>query len=488
MDPRADKTSVNRLIHHRGLIATGAALVLSLPALVRAGGFTTARFGGENATPTADQPTAIYYNPAALALGSGTRIYAEGLLAWRTASYTRPSGAIDNPLAEGDLGAGTPPDGVAANAGKATLANFIASPFLGVASDVGVPNLGVGLAMYVPFGGQSSWDENEDFEGDARFPGAVDGVQRWSTIEGELRAIYVSAAGAYRLPAAKLAFGASLSFVRQEIDTIRARTAQGTDDLVAGDTQVEGRSVIDVKGNSVAAALGVVWQPLETLWIGASYQSQPGFGETAQSGTLTNKFGSGATAVTDVEVLQTLPDVIRLGGRWRARPDVEVRLSFDWQRWGVFDNQCLINAGAADASCDLMDDGSLGPDARGVTVNLPRHWKDTYGVRGGGSFWVLPELELAGGLSFDTEAAPARYIDPSLMDMNKLIAHAGARYALLDDQLSLNLTLNNVFYFSREIEPRTSDAGFAPPSRVPDFAGTYELNVFYANLAAEYRF
>lgn len=463
-----------------------AAVSLLVPATAVAGGFASARFGGENATPTADQPTAIYYNPAALALGHGTRIYVEGLTAYRSGSYDRPAGAIDNPLGPGDTGPGTPEDGVDANTGKNTFGNVIVSPFLGVASDLGVPGLGVGLGVFVPFGGQSSWDKVDAFEDNARFPGAVDGSQRWSTIEGELRALYASAAVAYRLPGPRLSLGASVSFVRQETNTIRARTAAGTDDLLDGDNLIEGRSIIDVAGNTLAAGVGVLWEATDTLAIGLSYQSQPGFGTSSQKGELINKFGTEPLAVTEVELEQALPDVTRLGAKLRAAPNLELRLSFDFQRWSTFDNQCLVQANG-DSNCDLNEDGSLGPDAAGVVVNIPRQWKNVYGVRGGASYWLNPGLELAGGLSFDSEAVPARFIDPSLVDMNKVILHAGVRYQVME-ALALNLFLNNVFYFSREIQPRTSLEGFQPPSRVPDFAGTYTLNVLYANLAAEYQF
>src|ERR1041385_6031930 len=119
-------------------------LLVAAPAPARAGGFTTARFGGEHGNVTDDHPTAIYYNPARLALGHGWRIYAEGVIAWRMVEHDRPSGAINNVLDPGEDGSGTPSDAVDANSGKATLSNLIVSPFLGVATDLGVPNLGLG--------------------------------------------------------------------------------------------------------------------------------------------------------------------------------------------------------------------------------------------------------------------------------------------------------------------------------------------------------
>ena len=78
----------------------------------RASGFATARFGGEHGHPASDSPTSIYFNPAGLALGTGTRIYAEGLFAWRSITYDRPTAAIDNVVDPGEGGGTGPSPGV----------------------------------------------------------------------------------------------------------------------------------------------------------------------------------------------------------------------------------------------------------------------------------------------------------------------------------------------------------------------------------------
>ncbi len=459
----------------------------------RAGGFTTAHFAGELGHVATDHPTAIYFNPAGLALGTGTRIYAEGLLAWRTVEYTRPEGAISNQVDDG-AGAGTPDSGVAANSGKAKLSNLAASPFAGVVTDFGVPNLGVGVAVYVPFGGQANWDKNDDFEGNQQFPGAEDGVQRWATIDGELRSLYATLAGAYRFPGAGLSVGVGVNFTQSNVFTVRARTPQGTDDLLnASGNVAEGRSLIDVSGFAMAASAGVDWEPMPGMTIGASYQSQPGFGNSTQSGTLTNKFGAGSTDPSNIRFEQELPDVIRLGARFRANEQLEVRLSGDMQRWSVFENQCLLDEDAdPNAKCKLEEDGSEPDELAGmqsIIVNIPRQWKDTFGVRAGMSWFFTPELEVNGGVHFDTSAVPDKTIDASLLDMNKVFARAGVRWAALPDQLLLALTVNNVFYLKRTVDPREDgDIGTVSPSTVPDGAGTYKSNVLFLNLGAEYRF
>jgi long-chain fatty acid transport protein len=457
-----------------------------------AGGFATGRYAGEHGHVATDHPTAIYFNPAGLALGLGWRIYAEGVLAWRTLDYERPEGAISNVI-EGEGEQGTPSGDVDVNSGKGSLSDVLASPFLGVVTDLGVPNLGVGLAFYVPFGGQSTWDKNDDFEGDQMYPGAEDGVQRWSVISGEIRSLYGTLAGAYRFPGLRLAIGAGFSVIQSNVYTVRARNVQGTDDVISATGGIaEGRSLIDVSGTHIAASAGVNWEAMPGLWIAASYTSQPGFGNSTQSGTLTNKFGTGPAEENDIRFEQELPDTVRLGARYSVTPELELRLSADYQRWSVLEHQCLLAADVEDnARCELNEDGSYaeGQDPAEIIVNIPRQWDDTFGVRAGASYWLVPELEVNGGVNYDTSAVPDKTADPSLIDADKIIALAGVRWAALPDQLLLALTVNNVFYFKRTVDPREDgDIGTVTPSTVPDGAGTYEQNVLFVNLGAEYRF
>tara|TARA_R110002096_G_scaffold434832_1_gene658105 strand:+ start:108987 stop:110420 length:1434 start_codon:yes stop_codon:yes gene_type:complete len=455
-----------------------------------AGGFASARFGGEHGNPVTDNATAVYYNPAGLALGTGTRIFAEGVLAYRSAEYERPAGAINN-VADGE--GGTPLDAVSANAGTATVGNVIASPFLGIASDLGVPNLGVGFAIFAPFGGQASWDKNDEYRDDENYPGAYDGVQRWATMDGTVRALYFSGAAAYRLPDIGLSFGASVSVVSQAVNTIRARTALGNDDLVTADGNlVEGRSHVDVSGVSMAAGLGVLWEANDDLKFGLSYQSQPGFGEQSLEGDLNFKFGNSASDTTAINFTQSLPDVVRFGTSFRATEQVELRFSADYTRWSVMTNQCLMDASAADANCTVDENGGAVDETRAVIVNIERNWQDTFGLRAGGSYWLNADTELAGSLGFDSNAVPDETMDPAFIDTNKVIGVFGGRFRLTDSML-LNVSYTHVYYLTREVDPRERDAdgneiSFSAPSATPDQAGKYSQNIGVLNLGMEYAF
>jgi long-chain fatty acid transport protein len=449
--------------------------------VAQAGGFSTARFGGERGHAATNHLTAIYYNPAGLAFGAGTRVQLEGLFAYRSVDYDRDPAGISNPNAP-DTGSGTPTEAVAGNSGKGSLRNTLASPFLGIASDLGVEGLGIGVGVYVPFGGQAKWDKNDAFATSADFPGAVDGPQRWAAIEAEQRALYYTLAAGYRIND-KIAIGAGVNLVQQQVNLVRARNLDGTDDTsgprdaTSGDLIIkEGRSLIEGDSLSVAASAGIMVKPTPCSRIGISYQSTPGFGESKLDGTLTNKFGTGAVDELPIEVRFTLPDVIRVGGEWRAFQKASLHASFDFQRWSKYKNTCIMTKGTP-GKCEVDADGSV-VDGSGtqILVNVVRNWKDTFTARVGGRYYASEALELNAGITYDTSAVPDETMEPSLFDLNKVIGQVGGAYAM--GKVDLSLTLGYVQYMSKTTAPVAGD--LQAPSRNPDMAGSYSSFVTYA--------
>lgn len=460
------------------LLATSALA----PASAWAGGFSATRFGGEHGHPATDEPTAIYYNPAGLAYGHGTRIQVEGLFVYRTVDYTRDPGDIDDPAAT--------PDDIAANSGKGSLGNVIISPFLGVSTDLGIDGLGLGFGFYAPFGGQTSWDKNTAFENNDTYPGALDGPARWSSIEGEQRSIYVSLGGAWRTRTGRFGVGAAVNLISSSLSLVRARNTDGLDTLTDSGGVAEGRALLELSDITFSASVGLMFKPTECSRIGISYQAQPNFGEMTLDGTLTNKYGATDPFELDVQMRQQLPDSIRIGGVWRAAEKVKLHFAADYQRWSVFKDQCLVQTGVGPAKCAFLPDPSSGPrtgfrggldTANGganVLVNIPRDWNDTFSVRAGGSYDINDKLELNAGVLFDSNAVPDETLEPALIDTNKVIGQLGARYAA-SRRLMVTGTLGYVGYFSRTTTPRPDEFDLERPNRNPDMAGTFASKVMY---------
>jgi long-chain fatty acid transport protein len=448
-------------------------------------GFMVARFGGEQGTPVSANPTAIYFNPAGIARSRGTRVYVEGFFVYRSLSFDRDPAGIDHP----NMTPGTPD--VTANSGKASLGNILASPFVGVTSDLGVDKLGLGLGFYVPFGGTASWPKVDKWKGNAMYPGAQDGPQRWQDIEGEIKSTYVTAAAAYQLPA-NLSVGLGVNLVMSNVNDLRAANADGRDDLVGeGGSVLEGRALLDVTHTTASLGVGLQWQPIEALTVGLSYQSQPGFGEMKYKGTLRKQLGPGNTTMSDVEVRQQLPDIIRLGAAWRAASKVELRLWGSFERWSVFKDQCILDDKAATKSCAFNADGTGG---QGVLNNIPRHWKNAMEVRASGSYFLSPSVELQLGAGFDGDAVPDTTMDSSLPDFNNVSVAAGAVFGLMNNKLHLTAGYFAVIALAKTIDPRARTTGgdtaspYEPPSRFPDNAGKYSELIGVLQVGVDYKF
>lgn len=473
-----------RSTHRGGLIAfcvgATAALVTLAPGQARASGYLTARFGSDHGTPAAPNPYAIYYNPAALGGMQGTQIVADLGLAIRSATYERPREAL-TPGSPAQLNS---PTYVAANTGKARILNVLPLPYLGAASDLGTKNLRVGYAFYVPFGGMAQWNERSAWAGNQAAPGAVDGVQRWHNISGSILAIYNTAALAYRV-APTFTIGANVSFIYHHAETVRARTFDSSDDVRSPDGALkEGRSYLNVSGFNVAAALGVYWAPSNEVKLGLSYTSQPGFGPTRMKGTLENQFGSDARRadVTQVDLLQTYPDIIRFGAAYRVSKMAEIRFDADFVRWSVFERQCLVNRGA-DCQLDAQGNQTNG----NVVLNVPRDWKNAVGVRLGGALFPTDALELFGSVSVTTSAVPKETIDASTIDSTRIYLALGARYEL-SKHVALAGSYNPIYFLPVDTKGASKHDNYATTSRSPSADGKYSSFIHIINVNATFAF
>jgi long-chain fatty acid transport protein len=414
------------------LAALPLCAALLFPTRADAAGFASARFGGEHGNVLSINPTALYFNPGAMAfVVPDVTLYADLSVAMRSASYTHERSLAPTDLPE-------PPDGRGANYGKATLFNVFAGPMAGGIVKIG--DFAIGAGFFVPFGGRASWDENAQFEGNTKYPQASAGVARWFLIEGAITFIHIGIGAAYKL--GPIAIGATGNLVLGSISNVLDKTPLNDNGLDAANIL---RTEVDVSGVLGGFGVGAMVEAVpETLWFGLSYQSQPGLGEFALDGTLVRKTTAGSTE-DEVSLHQALPDVIRVGGRVRINEHIELRLFGDLTRWSVLQTQCL---GLQDKPCTVDTTGEATPDS-GTITNLRRHLQDTIGLRIGGSYYATRDLELFGGMGYETAAMPDATLDPSLMDSNTVATALGARYAL-DETWLVALSYTHIQAFDRD--------------------------------------
>jgi long-chain fatty acid transport protein len=415
----------------RGCVVGAAAVALAALTGSRdaqAAGFANTRIGGEEGTVVSTNPTALYYNPGAMALASGSQLGLYGSLALRHATYSRQAAPSDP----------TPPkDAPDVNTGENHLFNAFGGPTIGGTLKLG--NLTIGAGFFAPFYGRAHWPQNPEFQNSAH-PLAAGGVQRWFSIDGELSVLYFTAGVAYKL--GPVALGVSANVISTTIDQTQAKNATGSG---APDANKEGRAFVDasVFNGSVGAGILVEAVPKQ-LWFGASYQSQPGFGEQKLHGELQLTSPSNGNNSSSIDFYQTLPDIFRLGARWRmASAPLEFRLFGDLTRWSKFKSQCEVIAGKP---CTINADGS--DDTGAIQAFVPRNWNDTYGGRLGVSWWVQPEIELLFGAGYETAAAPDSTLAPDIPDAANVSGTFGARFRLTSS-LFFTASYTQLQYFNR---------------------------------------
>jgi len=441
----------------RALLFVGLGCSCALaPGSARASGFSVARFSAEHGHPTTSNPTALYFNPAALTQAEGLHLFSDLSFAVRRVSYDRQRAATD---------AADPADAAGANVGRAVLVNPLFNPVLAASLKIG--NLSLGAGFFTPFGGVVSWNTRPEFAG-SRYPGLVDGVTRFQSIEGSIVTSQFSVGGALRVAGSGLSVGLSASVMRSWINDVRAWSS-GRNDVTH-----EGRSLLDVSGYAVGFGVGALYEVTpEVLWLGLSYQSRPNVsGGMHLRGSLENDIGGPSSA--NVDVIYDLPDIVRWGVRYRPRRNLELRVFGDYTRYSAFENQCAVVSGTA---CELTPDGGERVGAQ-VLQNVPRAYRDSAGVRLGLSVWTSARFEFFSGLGYDSSAVPDTTMEPGLPDW------AGASFALggriaLGKRLHAALSYTHFVFVPRDVKGRLAE--FASPSRSPDASGHYAQQVGVAN-------
>jgi long-chain fatty acid transport protein len=458
----------------RALARTAAAGVACLCAAVgwgrpaAAAGFATARFGGEHGSVVTTNPMALYYNPAGIGFSEGLHLMLDGNLALRNANASHLRAPTDPP---------DPPGGEGANTGNAHLFNVFGAPAFGATYRLGPFAFGAGL--FIPFGGQESFDQNRRFVG-SPFYLAADGIQRWHVINARQFYLYGTLGAAYRV--GPFSVGVTGNLVRSSVSLLRALIP-----LSDPDTAQEGRGQLDVAGTTGSLGVGVMVEPVKgRLWIGASYQSQPGFGPQTLNGTLqlsTPYANPPVTQTRNVAFTQALPDIVRLGVRWRARGDLELRLLGDFTRWSVMRTQCLSDQGQP---CAVLADGSTAPGAS-VLVNLRRMWNDTYHAHLGASFWLKPEIELFAGTGVENAAVPDATLEPSVMDAFTIEGAVGTRI-FIAHWIHLAVSYTHLQLLNRDNTGKSELYNAAQPTRQQDAGGQYNQFVGIIDLSLEKTF
>lgn len=401
----------------RRAVAAALSLICLLPsATAEAGGFYLAPRGvrplsrGGAFVAGADDPHAIWYNPAGLAY-SGDQLLLDANLTLFEVDYQRvDSGGMTLPNAHGYHG-------------------YLPIPTIaGSFSFDELPHFTFGLSLAAPNAGLMSW------------PDEPDAPQRYSVISLE-GSLLVSLAGsvAWR-PIEELSLGfATHVVVGRFAAQVALSACDGTICSFPEDPEYDGVANLDLLNAYPFFVLGGVVD-LDAVRIGfsvatpfnlegnADVQMRPPSASAFDGAQLVNRrpdcdYTNPDAACRNDTIAETqleFPWVFRLGVEVRPVPELRLELAAVYETWSVQDEARIDPQ-------DVWIEGALGGglEYQVGPLNIPRNMNDTISVRLGGAYTIERVVTARLGFSYENGAFSDEWLTALTMDSDKIVVSGG---------------------------------------------------------------
>jgi long-chain fatty acid transport protein len=344
-----------------------AALIAATPSVLFANGlrlasqdgFATAR--GEAFVATADNPSAVYYNPAGITQIEGTQTRA-GLYAL----YYDPTF--------------TPPD-TAPNAGTTyhVKKQVAAAPNLFATYAWPDSPVTLGLGIYAPYGGNLEWPEDTGF--------------RSVAISANLTYLRFNPVVALKLPARfSLAAGVNLDYSELEIEQGLRAFPDGDYFRFTGD------------GWSAGYNLGLLWQPHEMISIGATFRSATRFNMKGKTEMEQPPVISYTKSKAQAGFEFPLTAVV--GISFRPTPKWNIEFNADYTDWSSFDFTTIEHKETPPFPVQTIIP---------VTLNWKASWMYEFGV----TRYFDNHWHVSAGYVFNQNSVPDAYYSPLAADLDR---------------------------------------------------------------------
>jgi long-chain fatty acid transport protein len=325
--------------------------------------FATAR--GEAFVATADNPSAIYYNPAGI-----TQLEGNNLRGGIYAIYLDPSY--------------TPP-----NSGHTFYSsdNFAAAPQIFYTYTLKNLPLSFGLGLYAPFGGSINWPQDTGF--------------RTVAIDGSLTYLRINPVVAYKiLPSLSIGAGLTVNYANIDLE-------QG---LRPFSMPLINYFRFTGDGWSAGYNLGLLWQPYKKISIGASFRSSTTF--TMEGQTKFEQQPIIATGSRSAHADFTFPLTAVFGISYRPTPKWNLEFDADYTDWSSFGTISLHQTSP--------------PPPLKSDVSLILNWQASWMYEFGATRYFEDGWHVSAGYLFNENSVPNAYYTPLATDLDRHFFSIGA--------------------------------------------------------------
>jgi long-chain fatty acid transport protein len=323
---------------------------------------------------TADNPSAIYYNPAGLAFLPGHQVRGGVYGLYLHSTYDAPAGGnYDNDR------------------------ETHAIPQLFYSYGLDQLPLSFGLGVYSPFGLSSRWPDETGF--------------RTLATEGKLTSYTINPAAAWRvLPTLSLAAG--LTVTKGDLDLARG---------LAWPTQPYDEFRFEGDGWSVGYNLGVLWRPIEKISLGATFRSENLVPLDGDTRFFNNVAIPGMLPVIPVQYRDAsadfpLPCKVIVGLSYRPTPKWNLEFNADLTGWDRLGTVTLHQSAAF-------------PPLLPQEIPLALEWESSWYYEFGATRYLEKGWFVSAGYIFNESSVPDAYYTPLVADQDRHFFSVGAGYS-----------------------------------------------------------
>jgi long-chain fatty acid transport protein len=333
--------------------------------------FATAR--GEAFVATADNPSAIYYNPAGITQLPGHNLRGGIYGIYLQPTYTPPSSR--------------------ANAGSTyhSSDDLAAIPQFFYTQTPSNSPASFGLGVYAPFGGKMHWPDDTGF----------------STVatKGNLTYLTINPVVALKVsPSISVGGGVMANYVKMDLEQLISFPSRDP-------------NFFHFKGDgwSVGYNLGVRWQPVDQFSIGATLRSSA---KVTLNGHTETLYGptTGSTA-TDIPANAefNFPLTVVLGLSYRPTPKWNLEFDASCTDWSSFGNTTIYQQRTA---------------GLGFVQNIPvtLDWQDSWMYEFGVTRYFDNGWHVSAGYVFNQSSVPDAYYSPLAADLDRSFFSLGAGF------------------------------------------------------------
>jgi long-chain fatty acid transport protein len=392
-------------------------------------------------TAQADDPSAIYFNPAGLTQLKGQNVMIGG-------TYVRENGGeFTGTTPVDDFGTGFT---TVKNETQKNLNFFIPNAYYTRTTNSGYVAYGVGI--FAPFGlGQEYKNKSTS-------------IFRNQITKIDLQTVVVNPTIAFKIDEF-LSVGFGIDWMYGKAELAKTPWSPALAALQNGnvfDLNLEG------DGDAWGYNFGVLLKPTENLRIGASYRSP--FTLEIKDGdvTLSNIHPGVLPALAGLTTTKgratiSMPATFALGAAY-TMGRLTMEADADWTFWHSYQSLPI----------DFRDNRPVLPDA-----NAPKNWKDVVALRLGAEFRVTDPLALRAGFAYDPSPVPADTMGPELPDAHRFNYMVGAGYKIG------RWTIDGAFMYVDKFDRTVNNQSNAT---LTGFNGTWTGDAWLAGLDVGYNF